>query len=120
MDWLIILIVNAVVFLLAAKVMSSVDLKGVGTAIWVAILFGIIGFLTNWLLSRVVNIATLGVFYFTGLHFITQIIVNAIVIEIVDKISSGFKTRGFMANIILAILIALAGALVTYFTGAGA
>jgi putative membrane protein len=65
-------------------------------------------------------LATLGIFYFTGLSFIIRIIVNGIVIEIVDKLSRGFNTKGFMPSIILAILIALAGALVDYLLHGGA
>ncbi|MFA0964647.1 phage holin family protein [Roseivirga sp. BDSF3-8] len=114
MDIIITILVNAVVFLLASKVMSSVYLRSFGTAIWVAILFGIIGWLLGWLFTFLVNALTLGIFWITGLSIVIRIIVNAIVIEIVDKLSSGFDTKGFSPNIILAILIAIAGALTDY------
>lgn len=119
MDWLIQLLVNALVLILASKIMSSVEVRSFGTAIMVAILIGVIGWLIGWLLTFVLNVATLGIFYFTGLSFIIRIIVNGIVIEIVDKLSKGFNTKGFMPSIILAILIALAGALVDYLLHSG-
>ena len=109
------LLVDALVLIIAAKAMSSVQVRSFGTAIWVAILIGIFSLLIGWLLTLILNIATLGIFYFTGLGFIIRIIVNAIIIEIVDKLSKGFNTKGFMPSLILAILIALVGSIVDYF-----
>ncbi|EMR03733.1 phage holin family protein [Cesiribacter andamanensis] len=109
------LLVDALVLILAAKAMSSVYVRSFGTAIWVAVLIGIFSFLIGWLLTLVLNLATLGIFYFTGLGFIIRIIVNAIIIEIVDKVSKGFNTKGFMPSLILAILIALVGSILDYF-----
>ena len=109
------LLVDALVLIIAAKAMSTVHVRSFGTAIWVAILIGIFSFLIGWLLTLVLNIATLGIFYFTGLGFIIRIIVNAIIIEIVDKLSKGFDTKGFMPSLILAVLIALVGSIVDYF-----
>lgn len=106
------LIVDALVLLIAAKVMSSVQLKGFGTAIVTAIAIGILSFLIGWLLRGVLNVATLGLFAFTGLGFIIRVIANAIVIEIVDKMSKSFNTKGFLPSLILAVLIALAGSIV--------
>lgn len=109
------LLVDALVLIIAAKAMSTVQVRSFGTAIWVAILIGIFSLLIGWLLTLILNIATLGIFYFTGLGFIIRIIVNAIIIEIVDKLSKGFNTKGFMPSLILAILIALVGSIVDYF-----
>ncbi len=114
-ELLVHLIVDALVLIIAAKAMSSVEIRSFGTAIWVAILIGIFSFLIGWLLTLVLNIATLGVFYFTGLGFIIRIIVNAIIIEIVDKVSKGFHTRGFMPSLILAVLIAFISWIIDYF-----
>lgn len=113
------LVVDALVLVIAAKAMSSVYVRSFGTAVWVAILIGVISFLIGWLLTLVLNIATLGIFYFTGLGFIIRIIVNAIVIEIVDQVSKGFNTKGFTPSLILAIIIALVGAIVDYLLFAG-
>lgn len=114
------LLVDALVLIIAAKAMSTVTIRSFGTAIWVAILIGIFSFLIGWLLTLLLNLATLGIFYFTGLGFIIRIIVNAIIIEIVDKVSKGFHTKGFMPSLILAVLIALIGSIVDYFLFADA
>lgn len=108
------LVVDALVLLVAAKAMSTVEVRSFSTAIWVAILIGVFSFLIGWLLSLILNIATLGIFYFTGLGFIIRIIVNAIIIEIVDKVSKGFHTKGFTPSLILAVLIALVSWIVDY------
>ena len=115
MQWLIHILVDALVLLVAAKMMSSVEVRSFGTAVIVAVVVGILSFLIGWLLTLVLNIATLGIFYFTGLGFIIRIIVNAIIIEIADKMSSGFNTKGFTPSLILAVLIALVGSIVDAF-----
>ncbi|MDX1761141.1 MAG: phage holin family protein [Christiangramia sp.] len=111
-QWIIHILVDALVLLLAAKFLSSVHLKGFKTAIIVAIIIGVLSFLLSWLLTAILNIATLGIFYFLGLGFITRVIVNAIIIEIADKMTSDFKTDGFGSSVGLAILIAIFSAIV--------
>ena len=59
------LLVDALVLIIAAKAMSTVTIRSFGTAIWVAILIGIFSFLIGWLLTLLLNLATLGIFYFT-------------------------------------------------------
>lgn len=115
MNWLIHLLINAVVLLLASKVMSKVYMKNFVTALIVALLIGILSFLLSWLLTTVLNIATLGIFFFLGLGIITRTIANAIVIELVDKMSKGFNTKGFMPSLVLAIILAIVGSLVDGF-----
>lgn len=114
-QWLIHILVDAVVLLVAAKLMSSVEMRNFKTALIVALTIGLLSFLIGWLLTLILNVATLGIFYFTGLGFITRVIANAIVIEIADHMSSGFNTRGFMPSLILAIIIALVGSIVDGF-----
>lgn len=112
LQWLIHIIIDAAVLLVAAKYMPKVELKGFKTAIIVALIIGVLSFLLSWLLTAVLNIATLGLFYFLGLGFIIRIIVYAIIIEIADKISKDFKTIGFMPSLWLAIILAIVGAII--------
>lgn len=111
-DWLIHIVVDAVVLLLAAKMLPKVELSGFKTAILVALIIGLLSFFLSWLLTTLLNIATLGIFYFLGLGFITRIIAYAIIIEIADRFSTDFKTRGFMASVWLAVIMAIVGAIV--------
>lgn len=78
----------------------------------VALAIAVLNFLIGWLLTFLLNIATLGIFYFTGLNFIIAIIVNAIIIEIVDQMSSSFNTDGFAPSFWLALILALVNAIV--------
>lgn len=112
MQWLIHILIDAIVLLVAARMMSTVQVRDFKTALIVALIVGVLSFLIGWLLTLILNVATLGVFFFTGLGFITRIIANAIIIEITDKMSSGFNTKGFVPSLILAVIIAFVGSLV--------
>lgn len=112
LDWLIHILIDAVVLLVAAKLLPKVELSGFKTAIIVALIIGVLSFFLSWLLTAILNIATLGIFYFLGLGFITRIVAYAIIIEIADRFSSDFKTRGFMASVWLAVIMAVIGAIV--------
>jgi putative membrane protein len=106
------LIVDASVLYLAAKAMPTVYVRNFRTAIMVALIIGILSFLIGWLLTFVLNVLTLGIFYFVGLGIITRTIANAIVIEVTDQLSKGFNTKGFLPSLWLAIIIAIVGSLV--------
>jgi len=112
LQWLIHILIDAAVLLIAAKYMPKVVLKGFKTALIVALIIGVLSFLLSWLLTAVLNIATLGIFYFLGLGFIIRIIVYAIIIEIADKISKDFKTIGFLPSLWLAIILAIVGGII--------
>lgn len=111
-QWLIHIIIDALVLLLAANFLPRVELKGFKTAILVALLIGILSFFLSWLLTGIFNIATLGIFYFLGLGFVTRVIAYAVIIELADQLSKDFKTRGFMASVWLAVILSLAGVIV--------
>jgi putative membrane protein len=111
LDIIVTLLVNALVVVIAAKAMSSIYVKSFGTALWLAIVIAIVGLLVYWILQ----VLSLGLFALLGISFIVRIIANAIVIEIFDKMSSSFDTKGFSPSLILAVLIAIAGAAVDYF-----
>ena len=111
-DWLIHIIIDAGVLLVAARLMPKVELSGFKTAIIAALMIGVLSFFLSWILTLLLDIATLGIFYFLGLGFVTRTIAYAIIIELVDKFSSDFKTRGFLPSLWLAILLALVAAIV--------
>ncbi len=112
LQWIIHILIDALVLLIAANFMSKVHLKGFKSALIVALIIGILSFLLSWLLTAILNIATLGIFYFLGIGFVTRVIAYAIIIEIADKLTSDFKTEGFWASIWLAVLIAIIGGIV--------
>lgn len=112
LQWLIHILIDAAVLLVAAKYIPKVELKGYKTAIIVALMIGVLSFFLSWILTLILNIATVGIFYFLGLGFITRVLAYAIIIELADKFSKDFKTHGFMPSLWLAIILALVGAIV--------
>lgn len=112
LQWLLHIIIDALILLAAANMMPKVQLKGFKTAIIVALIIGVLSFLLSWILTLVLNIATLGIFYFLGLGFVIRIVVYAIIIELADKLSKDFKTVGFLPSLWLAIIMAIVGAIV--------
>lgn len=113
-QWLIHIIIDAAVLLVAAHLFPKVELKGFKTAIIVALIIGVLSFFLSWILTLLLNVATLGIFYFLGLGFITRIIAYAIIIELASKLSKDFRTHGFAPSLWLAILLAVVAAIVDW------
>ena len=103
------LLLDALVLLLAARVMTTIKISSYGTAIAVALVIGILNATIGFLLRLPLNIVTLGL-----LSFFVRLFVTAVVIKITDKFFKGFEVRNFTAAIILACIMALAGTLFTY------
>ncbi|SHF50893.1 putative membrane protein [Salegentibacter echinorum] len=112
LQWIVHIVIDALVLLVAANILKDVTLKGFRTAIIVALLIGILSFLLSWLLTFLLNVATLGIFYFLGIGFITRVVAYAIIIEIADHFTSDFNTRGFLPSLWLAIILAIVGGIV--------
>jgi putative membrane protein len=112
LQWIVHIVIDALVLLAAANIMPKVQLKGFKTAIVVALIIGVLSFLLSWLLTLLLNVATFGIFYFLGLGFITRVIAYAVIIEIADRFSSDFKTEGFLPSLWLAIFLAIIGGIV--------
>ena len=110
MNWILQLLLNAGVLLLAAKLMPSVKIRSFGTAVLVALVIGILNATVGALLRFPLNLVT---FWF--LSFFVRLIVMAIMIKIADKFFSGFEVRDFTTALILACIMAVAGSLLTYF-----
>ena len=85
LNWLILSISVFVV----TKLMSSVHIKNFGTALLVALVYGILKLLLTKilvLLSLPFIILTLGLFY---------LVINAFLLWITDKLIDGFEIKGF-------------------------
>ena len=109
MNWIFQLLINAVVLLLASRIMPTVKIKSFGTAVGVALVIGILNATIGAILRFPLNLVTLFL-----LSFFVRLFVLAIVIKITDKFFSGFEVSSFTAAIILACIMAIAGSLLTY------
>jgi len=107
MDFIINLLISAGVLILMAYILPQVTIKSFLTALWVAILIGLLNATIGWLLRAVGNLFTLFL-----LSFIIRLVVTAIVIKIVDKLVRGFEVRGFWPALLIAIALAVASTLV--------
>src|ERR1039458_5299312 len=107
MHFIISLLVNAVVVLLAAYITPGIYIKSFGTAIWISLLIAIFNPTIGWLLTGILHVATLGVFWLLGLSFILRFVAFVFVIRIIEALVSGFKTRGFGNAMAFAIVLAI-------------
>jgi putative membrane protein len=98
---------------LADKVLPDFEITGDWKSYaLVAALLGILQFLLGWLIYVVLGIATLGLGFLFS--FVTRLIVTAIVLLIVDKLSRRLTIRGFMPALLAAVIIALTGSVVDF------
>ena len=115
MDWIISLVVNAVVVLGVAYMLPKVEVRNFGSALLVALLIGILNPTIGWLLRGVLHVATLGIPALLGLGFIIRLIAFAIIIKMVDALVGGFKVHGFTTALIMALILAVVGSVVNHF-----
>src|SRR3954447_1391742 len=110
MNWILQLLINAAVLLLASKLMPTVKVRSFGTAVGVALVIGILNATIGAILRFPLNLVTLFL-----LSFFVRLVVTAIVIKITDKFFSGFEVASFTSAILLACIMAVAGSLLSYF-----
>jgi len=108
MDFIIELLVNGAVLFGLASVMSTVHIRNYSTAILVALIVGILNATVGFLLRLPLNIVTLGL-----LSFIVRLIVTAVMIKIADKLFSGFEVKGFTPALIIAVVLAIVGSILS-------
>jgi len=113
------LIINAVLVLLAAYITPGIKIRSFWTAIWISLLIAILDPTLGWILTGVLHIATLGVFWILGLGFILRFIAYVIVLRIIEALVSGFKTEGFGNTLAFAIVLAVLGVLVQHLMAPG-
>lgn len=102
-SWLIL----TVAVWLTALVLPGVRLRGIGAALGVAAVFGILNWLLGWLLFVVLGLASLGLGFV--LAVITRWVVDAIVLSLTDSLLDGIHIRSFGWTLLAAGLMALIG-----------
>lgn len=96
-------IVNAAMFLVVSNVVPGISIRGFGTALWVALLWGCISITIRpilLLLTLPVTILTLGMFSF---------VVSGFLFWLLSKMVSGFSVDSFGSAIMGALLFSLLG-----------
>ncbi|MBS0000145.1 MAG: phage holin family protein [Cyclobacteriaceae bacterium] len=106
-EFIVQLLITPVILLIAAKWMDGVHIENTKAAIYTSVSIIVVGFLVGWLLTLILNIATLGIFWIIGLGIVTRTIAYAIIIEIIDQFRKDFNTRGFLPSLWLSIILAV-------------
>lgn len=97
-SWLVL----SLVVLATAKLLPGVRVSRFVDALVVAALLGVLNVLIGWFLFAIIGLATLGLGFV--LAFVTRWVVNAILLKLVDKLTTRLTIVGW-ANAFLAALI---------------
>ncbi|HEX2535491.1 MAG TPA: phage holin family protein [Chitinophagaceae bacterium] len=109
MELILELLAEAAVLLLLAKLIPDVIVRSFGTALAVAVVVGLLNATIGWILRLPLNIVTLGL-----LSFVVRLVVTAVMILLADRLFKGFEVRGFATALLVAVLMAIAGTLISY------
>lgn len=109
MSFLVSWIVLAAIVLLTAAIVPGMRVRGVVGAIWVAALFGIVNALIGWVLFVMIGVGTLGIGFL--LAFLTRWIVNAVVLKIVDRLTTSLEIVSFGTAFLAAVVMSALGTL---------
>jgi putative membrane protein len=106
MGFILELLFNAFVLLMLSRYMTSVHVRSYGTALGVVLVVGLLNATIGALIRFPLNLVTL---FF--LSFLVRLLVTAIMIKVADMFFKGFQVDSFRAALIMAVVLALAGAL---------
>ena len=107
MNLILHLLLDAAVIFGLAYIMPQVDVKSFGTALLIAVILAALNFLVGWIIRFPLNLVTL--FFLTG---IVRIVVTAILLKLIDKMMGGLTITGFWPALVIAISVAIVGAIV--------
>jgi putative membrane protein len=116
-NWLISWLIQSVAVWLTAAVLPGFELRGgFWAAVRVAALFGVLQFFLGWLIFWIIGLGTLGIGLL--LAFLTRWLVGAILLKVVDALSSSLHIvsfgRAFLASMIMSALGTLGEALLRH------
>jgi putative membrane protein len=105
------LILSLAVWVTAA-VLPGFHVKDFKSAVIVAAIFGLLNFVLGWLLFVVFTVATLGIAWL--LAFITRWIINALLLQLTDVLSTRLKIDSFGWALGGALMISIVAAVVQW------
>jgi len=106
-------LVNAVGLLIVSKIMQSIEIDGILTAIVAAAVIGLINIFLRPLLiilTLPINILSLGLF---------TLVINGLIFYFVGSIVEGFHVTGFLAAFLGALILSIINVLATFLIGMG-
>lgn len=93
------ILLYAVAVFLVSKILPKIHIKNFTTALIVALVYSLINFLVGWLLTLI----SLPLIFITFGLF--QLVVNAILLWITDKLIEDYEIENFTTTLIAAVLI---------------
>jgi putative membrane protein len=105
MHTLLPIVALAVTILALARFLPDVEVKGIGTAVMVSIVFSVINFLLGWAIHALLflpALLTLGL-----LFFFIPFIVNTVVLWLTDKLIASFEIKSLRALLTSAAAITI-------------
>lgn len=106
MDTIIVILLNAVSFFLAARLLSGVKLNGFVQAIFVAVAIAILN-VTLGILLKIVTLGILSLGVFT-------LLLDAILIQVADYFLKDFEVKNFWWALLLALVVSLIDGLIAW------
>jgi len=99
LSWLVLSLIIAV----TAAIVPGVTIRGFWGVVLVAALFGIFNVAIGWLLFTLIGIGTLGLGFL--LAFVTRVVVNAILLELVDALTPRLAIASFGHALLAAVVM---------------
>ena len=106
-------LVNAVGLLIVSKIMQSIEIDGILTAVVAAAVIGLINIFLRPLLiilTLPINILSLGLF---------TLVINGLIFYFVGSIVEGFQVTGYLAAFLGALILSIINVLATFLIGMG-
>jgi putative membrane protein len=105
-SWLIM----SVIVMITAWIIPGVNVRGLGGALWIALLLGVFNVTLGWILFVLIGIGTLGLGFL--LAFVTRWLVDAILLQLVAALTRSLDIvsfgRAFLAAMVMSGLGTLA------------
>ena len=105
LSWLVLSLIIAA----TAAIVPGVTVRGFGGVALVAALFGVLNVAIGWLLFTIIGIGTLGLGFL--LAFVTRVVVNAILLKLVDAMTTRLSIQSFGHALLAAVVMSGLGTL---------
>lgn len=106
-------LINAVGLLIVSKLMASIEIDGILTAVVAAAVIGVINIFLRpilIILTLPINILSLGLF---------TLVINGLIFYFVGSIVEGFHVTGYLAAFLGALILSIINVLATFLIGMG-
>lgn len=105
LSWLVLSLIIAA----TAAIVPGVTIRGFWGVVLVAALFGVLNVAVGWLLFTIIGIGTLGLGFL--LAFVTRVVVNAILLKLVDAMTTRLSIASFGHALLAAVVMSGLGTL---------